>query len=79
MISRFKPARHDMTIGLMAAKLTGGKAATGDVIGFFDCHVAPQMHWEREIMEKVQAIQGVFKGLVERAARSLSLLASPNP
>lgn len=46
--------RHELTIGLMAAKLTGGKAALGDVIGFFDCHVAPQLHWEREIMQKIQ-------------------------
>lgn len=52
---KVKIIRHDITIGLMAAKLTGGKAATGDVIGFFDCHVAPQMNWEREILEKVQA------------------------
>ena len=31
--------RHDQTVGLIGAKKTGGDAATGDLIVFFDCHV----------------------------------------
>eukprot|EP00439_Symbiodinium_sp_Y106_P080320 s735_g19.t1 len=31
--------RHDRTVGLIGAKKTGGDAATGDIIVFFDCHV----------------------------------------
>lgn len=31
--------RHEQTVGLIGAKKTGGDAATGDVIVFFDCHV----------------------------------------
>eukprot|EP00419_Tripos_fusus_P029892 CAMPEP_0172715746 /NCGR_PEP_ID=MMETSP1074-20121228/67720_1 /TAXON_ID=2916 /ORGANISM="Ceratium fusus, Strain PA161109" /LENGTH=591 /DNA_ID=CAMNT_0013540353 /DNA_START=129 /DNA_END=1904 /DNA_ORIENTATION=+ len=37
--------RHDETQGLINAKKDGGKTATGDVIVFFDCHVAPQKGW----------------------------------
>eukprot|EP00435_Cladocopium_sp_Y103_P074049 s15_g46.t1 len=37
--------RHDQTVGLIGAKQTGGDAATGDIIVFFDCHVAPQPKW----------------------------------
>eukprot|EP00930_Biecheleria_cincta_P048041 TRINITY_DN33417_c0_g1_i1.p1 TRINITY_DN33417_c0_g1~~TRINITY_DN33417_c0_g1_i1.p1 ORF type:complete len:615 (-),score=81.40 TRINITY_DN33417_c0_g1_i1:18-1862(-) len=45
--------RHELTTGLMAAKLTGGKFATGDVLAFIDCHCAPQLNWHREILEQV--------------------------
>ena len=31
--------RHEQTVGLIGAKQTGGDAATGDIIVFFDCHV----------------------------------------
>jgi len=44
-----------LTWGLMYAKLTGGKAAKGDVVAFIDCHCAPQPGWHREILEKVSA------------------------
>jgi len=37
--------RHDETQGLINAKKDGGNTATGDVIVFFDCHVAPQRGW----------------------------------
>lgn len=50
---KLKILRHETTQGLMNAKFTGGKAATGDVIGFFDCHVAPQKFWHEEIIRKV--------------------------
>jgi len=46
--------RHDRTIGLMAAKLTGGSAAQGDIIAFIDCHCAPQFHWEEPIIQLVR-------------------------
>lgn len=45
--------RHEFTTGLMAAKLTGGKYATGDVLAFIDCHCAPQRNWHKEILEQV--------------------------
>lgn len=41
--------RHETTLGLMVAKQTGGDAATGQYIGFFDCHVAPNDIWYKEL------------------------------
>ena len=39
--------RHEATLGLIGAKKTGGDAATGDIIVFFDCHVKPAAgYWE---------------------------------
>ncbi|CAJ1385013.1 unnamed protein product [Effrenium voratum] len=46
--------RHEVTTGLMAAKLTGGREAQGDVIAFIDCHCAPQENWYQEILEQVR-------------------------
>eukprot|EP00434_Breviolum_minutum_P012987 symbB.v1.2.011449.t1/scaffold762.1/size178242/10 len=46
--------RHNQTTGLMAAKLTGGREAKGDVIAFIDCHCAPQDQWHKEILEQVR-------------------------
>eukprot|EP00929_Paragymnodinium_shiwhaense_P018992 TRINITY_DN1308_c0_g4_i1.p1 TRINITY_DN1308_c0_g4~~TRINITY_DN1308_c0_g4_i1.p1 ORF type:complete len:423 (+),score=74.89 TRINITY_DN1308_c0_g4_i1:164-1432(+) len=37
--------RHERTIGLIGAKKTGGDHAQGDILVFFDCHVAPQKDW----------------------------------
>eukprot|EP00435_Cladocopium_sp_Y103_P033432 s812_g8.t1 len=51
---RVRFLRHEKTTGLMAAKLTGGREALGDVIAFIDCHCAPQMHWHQEILEQVR-------------------------
>eukprot|EP00971_Amphidinium_carterae_P140631 2786989-Amphidinium_carterae.1 len=34
--------RHEQTVGLIGAKKTGGDGATGDILVFLDCHVAPQ-------------------------------------
>jgi len=42
---RVKLLRHAQTVGLIGAKKDGGDAASGDVIVFFDCHVAPQKGW----------------------------------
>eukprot|EP00408_Alexandrium_pacificum_P005506 CAMPEP_0171229518 /NCGR_PEP_ID=MMETSP0790-20130122/38922_1 /TAXON_ID=2925 /ORGANISM="Alexandrium catenella, Strain OF101" /LENGTH=378 /DNA_ID=CAMNT_0011695701 /DNA_START=58 /DNA_END=1194 /DNA_ORIENTATION=+ len=42
-------------MGLMVAKQTGGDAATGEFIGFFDCHVAPNRGWHAELIQKLQA------------------------
>lgn len=47
--------RHPQTLGLMVAKKTGGDAARGGLIVFFDCHVAPQPRWEEEIKELILA------------------------
>jgi len=41
---------HGQALGLMIAKQTGGDASKGKYIGFFDCHVAPRMGWERELI-----------------------------
>lgn len=38
--------RHNATYGLIKTKQTGGDAAEGDVIVFFDCHVKPRDGWE---------------------------------
>eukprot|EP00448_Togula_jolla_P022717 CAMPEP_0170576806 /NCGR_PEP_ID=MMETSP0224-20130122/4587_1 /TAXON_ID=285029 /ORGANISM="Togula jolla, Strain CCCM 725" /LENGTH=609 /DNA_ID=CAMNT_0010899669 /DNA_START=1 /DNA_END=1831 /DNA_ORIENTATION=- len=42
--------RHENTVGLIGAKQTGGDAATGDIVVFFDCHVAPQPGWYKEFL-----------------------------
>jgi len=42
--------RHDETQGLINAKKDGGNTATGDVIVFFDCHVAPQKGWHSHFL-----------------------------
>mmetsp|Transcript_163683 Transcript_163683/g.524921 ORF Transcript_163683/g.524921 Transcript_163683/m.524921 type:complete len:754 (-) Transcript_163683:112-2373(-) len=52
---KLKIVRHEMTIGLMAAKLTGGKVATGDAIAFFDCHCSPNEGWHKEILQQISA------------------------
>ncbi|CAK8995977.1 unnamed protein product [Durusdinium trenchii] len=51
---RVRFLRHNQTTGLMAAKLTGGREAKGDVIAFIDCHCAPQANWYQEILEQVR-------------------------
>ena len=40
-----KIVRHEVGVGLIGAKKDGGDAATGDIVIFFDCHVAPQPDW----------------------------------
>lgn len=51
---RVRVLRHSKTLGLMVAKQTGGDAAIGEFIGFFDCHVAPNVGWHRELMSILQ-------------------------
>lgn len=50
---RVKIERHESTVGLIGAKKTGGDAATGDIIVFFDCHVAPQKDWEKDFLQLI--------------------------
>jgi len=45
--------RHDTTVGLIGAKKDGGMAATGDIIVFFDCHVAPQPGWHKSFFQLI--------------------------
>jgi len=52
--------RHDSTMGLMVAKQTGGDAALGEFLGFFDCHVAPNVGWYKEAAHSVG--QGGVRG-----------------
>ena len=47
--------RHETVTGLINAKQSGGDAATGDVIGFFDCHVAPAPDWEVQVLDLLNA------------------------
>jgi len=48
-----KVFRHEQTVGLIGAKKTGGDGAQGDVLVFFDCHVAPQPNWEKQFVSLV--------------------------
>lgn len=50
---RVKIVRHPTTVGLIGAKKSGGDAASGDIVVFFDCHVAPQEHWYEDFMELI--------------------------
>eukprot|EP00933_Yihiella_yeosuensis_P071975 TRINITY_DN80236_c0_g1_i1.p1 TRINITY_DN80236_c0_g1~~TRINITY_DN80236_c0_g1_i1.p1 ORF type:complete len:930 (-),score=146.27 TRINITY_DN80236_c0_g1_i1:238-3027(-) len=45
--------RHERTLGLISAKKSGGDAATGDVIVFFDCHVSPRVGWEKSFLKQM--------------------------
>lgn len=46
-----KLVRHERAIGLMGAKSAGAAVATGDIIVFFDCHVAPQDDWYEKFLQ----------------------------
>mmetsp|Transcript_89959 Transcript_89959/g.196937 ORF Transcript_89959/g.196937 Transcript_89959/m.196937 type:complete len:677 (+) Transcript_89959:47-2077(+) len=48
---RLRVLRHDKPFGLMIAKQTGGDAALGKFVGFYDCHVAPRLGWEVETIK----------------------------
>jgi len=45
--------RHEKTVGLIGAKKTGGDAALGDIVVFFDCHVAPQPNWHAAFLRLI--------------------------
>uniref|UniRef100_A0A7S4S9Y2 Polypeptide N-acetylgalactosaminyltransferase n=1 Tax=Alexandrium monilatum TaxID=311494 RepID=A0A7S4S9Y2_9DINO len=45
--------RHAETVGLIGSKKDGGDAATGDVVVFFDCHVAPQPGWHSSFLRLI--------------------------
>lgn len=47
---RVRIERHEQTRGLIGAKKTGGDVATGDIVVFFDCHVAPQPNWHTDFL-----------------------------
>lgn len=51
---RIRILRHETTLGLMVAKKTGGDAAKGDIIAFFDCHVSPQKNYYKEIKQLIE-------------------------
>jgi len=50
---KVKILRHEETVGLIGAKKTGGNAADGDVVVFFDCHVAPQPNWYKSFLRLI--------------------------
>eukprot|EP00747_Dinoflagellata_sp_TGD_P143545 gnl/TRDRNA2_/TRDRNA2_176405_c1_seq2.p1 gnl/TRDRNA2_/TRDRNA2_176405_c1~~gnl/TRDRNA2_/TRDRNA2_176405_c1_seq2.p1 ORF type:complete len:528 (+),score=76.65 gnl/TRDRNA2_/TRDRNA2_176405_c1_seq2:63-1646(+) len=50
---KIKIIRHKETLGLMIAKKTGGDAAVGDILVFFDCHVSPQPNWHIELSQLI--------------------------
>lgn len=45
--------RHANTIGLIGAKKDGGDSASGDIVVFFDCHVAPQVGWHTSFLRLI--------------------------
>lgn len=47
---RVRLIRHSETLGLIASKKDGGDVAKGDIIVFFDCHVAPQRGWHASFL-----------------------------
>ena len=49
-------------MGLIAAKKSGGDAALGDVIVFFDCHVKPRDGWEEAFLKCTAVCQATFFG-----------------
>jgi polypeptide N-acetylgalactosaminyltransferase len=48
-----KLMRHKEASGLIRTKKDGGDAATGEVLVFFDCHVAPQPGWYKGILRRM--------------------------
>lgn len=50
---KVKICRHEQTVGLIGAKKTGGDAASGDIVAFFDCHVAPQPGWHEDFLRLI--------------------------
>lgn len=52
---RLRVLRHKIPWGLMIAKQTGGDAALGKYIGFYDCHVAPAKDWYKETFALLHA------------------------
>jgi len=50
---KVKLIRHESQTGLIAAKLHGGNLATGDIVVFFDCHVAPQPNWHIPFLQLI--------------------------
>ena len=50
---KVKWLRHDKPMGLINSKRTGGDAATGDIIVFFDCHVKPDPNYWRPMVEAI--------------------------
>lgn len=46
--------RHETTKGLIGAKKSGGDAAVGDVVVFFDCHVKPRIGWEEAFLTQMK-------------------------
>jgi len=51
---KVKLLKHKQAHGLIKAKYTGGIAATGDIIVFYDCHVAPLKGWHAIFMDKMK-------------------------
>jgi len=45
--------RHEDTVGISGAKKSGGDAANGDVVVFFDCHVAPSLGWHEPFLRLI--------------------------
>lgn len=53
-IAPMRIIRHERTLGLISAKKSGGDAAKGDVIVFFDCHISPRRGWEDSFIKQMQ-------------------------
>ncbi|CAJ1353419.1 unnamed protein product [Effrenium voratum] len=53
-VPKMRIVRHEQTLGLISAKKSGGDAATGDVVVFFDCHVSPRKGWEHAFLKQMR-------------------------
>lgn len=51
--SKLKFVRRNESLGLMVARLTGARAASGDVLVFLDCHVKVTENWLPPILKHV--------------------------
>jgi len=51
---KVKLLKHKQSQGLIKAKYTGGSAASGDVIVFYDCHVSPMKGWHTIFLNKMK-------------------------
>ncbi|XP_030626014.1 probable polypeptide N-acetylgalactosaminyltransferase 8 [Chanos chanos] len=47
--------RHPEQLGLTQARLSGWKAATGDVVAIFDAHIEVNVEWAEPLLARIQA------------------------
>ncbi|XP_028821232.1 probable polypeptide N-acetylgalactosaminyltransferase 8, partial [Denticeps clupeoides] len=55
-----KKVRHSQTLGLAQARLTGWKAATGDVVAILDAHIEVHVNWAEPLLARIKANRTVI-------------------